>query len=157
MSPKYSDLEGGEQTPSLGPKVINVKKKNSIQSKLDNKKGNEKCWTCMIIFSGLICMGILALIIYFIVNYYQDTFKERENIDNKISIVSEKWMDYTTNTQVNCSNINPCSEWDCEYIYKHFHKTLDECDYDDYMTLVTIILIIFGPLICCHACFGQKK
>jgi len=158
MPSKYSDLEGGEQTPSLNGGASNVPKQKkaipkSLQSKLDNK-GNEKCWICMMISCIIICISISSLIIYMIVNYYIDTYEERDIIDNKISIISEQLIDYTTNTQVNCSNINPCSEWNCKYIFEHFHRTPDECEYDDYLTLVTTILIIFGVLICCHTCFG---
>ena len=113
MPSKYSDLEGGEQTPSLNGGASNVPKQKkaipkSLQSKLDNK-GNEKCWICMMISCIIICISISSLIIYMIVNYYIDTYEERDIIDNKISIISEQLIDYTTNTQVNCSNINPCS------------------------------------------------
>jgi len=39
MSPKYSDLEGGEQTPSLGPKVINVKKSRAPMKRMKKPVG----------------------------------------------------------------------------------------------------------------------
>ena len=151
MSPKYSDLESDEQTHAIGTK--NVSKQNKDILKKINKN-NEKCWTCMMISCIIICLGISGLIIYLITNFYKDALEERKIIDNTITIISEKCIDYTTNTQINCTNINPCNDWNCKYVSEHFHKTPNECEYDDYLILVTIIFIIFGILICCNMCFS---
>ena len=66
----------------------------------------------------------------------------------------KQWKDFHTHELVSCSNANPCRGWDCSYVLEHFHKTPDECQYDDHMMLVTIVLCILGCLGVCNCLFG---
>ena len=157
MSQEYSDLENGEQTPAPRTNVrkVTFRNPNNLKKKV-NDKNNEKCWMCMMISFIIICLSILGTIIYYITGYYNDTWLSRKEKDNTITIVSEKYIDYTTNTQINCTNMNPCNDWNCKYVLEHFHKTPNECEYDDNLTLVTTLLIIFGILIFCNMCFSKQ-
>ena len=151
MSQEYSDLEQGEQTPALRTNVRKV----TIRNPKKLNKNNEKCWTCMMISLIIVCLSILATIIYLFTEYYKDVSLSRKEKDNTITIVSEKYIDYSTNTQINCTNMNPCNDWNCKYVYEHFHKTPNECEYDDNQNVVTIVLIIIGIIVCCNMCFSK--
>jgi len=98
----------------------------------------------------LICCSLFALsplvyIVYIIVNYYIETFEDREEKDSWEVSVSEQWIDYLspTNKQVNCTNSEPCRNWNCSYVKEHFLKDMDECEYDDYMNWVSAALVIW--------------
>ena len=133
-----------------------LKPKNGLPLPNTTKKesGNERF---KIVIPGVICCVflILGLIIYFAVNWYVEVFEERKGIDQKITVVSEKWIDYETNEQINCTNDHTCL-FNCSYIDKHFHKEPSECEYEDYYNVVRIIVEIWLILCICN-CLCQKK
>ena len=86
---------------------------------------------------------------------YVEVFEERKGIDRKITVVSEKWIDYETNEQINCTNDHTCL-FNCSYIEGHFHKEPSECEYEDYYNVISIIVEIWLTLCIC-ACLCQKK
>ena len=115
----------------------------------------ESMWKFMIYCCGLTVCSVIVGVIYWIYNYYEETIEERERIDNKPTVVSEQWIDYLAPdvvapewpynflpSQVNCTNLHPCRNWDCQYVREHFHKKPDECEYDDYLTVITVCLIL---------------
>ena len=68
-------------------------------------------------------------------------------MNHKLTVVSEPCVDYLNDNRiVNCTTIHPCTEWNCQYIKNHFHKTPDECKYDDYLL---IVLIVIGVILLC--------
>ena len=95
-------------------------------------------------------VSFIVAIVYFANDYYKEVYSERKIIDEKHVVVSEKWIDYTTpkpHVQVNCTNTNPCKDWTCSYVLEHFHKTPNECEYDDYLVPIGITNIFL--VICC--------
>ena len=181
------EYESGETTPALSDIEKGRKKKRVTFSELPNnthkqkrkkkvkhikrEQGQVNLQSTFITGSYLICM-ILAIIIciIYITKYYIDTLIERDHINNKVVIVSERWINYNIQEpyeqvhlkgrliqthaivigcdgkQVNCTNTNPCKEWSCSYILEHFHKTPYECEYDDYLepiAITNIVLVIY--------------
>ena len=121
-----------------------VKAKAKVVSKLEQSDENKfKCMTV----SVCIC-ATLFLVSFVSINvwYYNSVFEERDIIDEKEVLVSEQWIDYTTNELANCTNLHPCREWNCHYIDEHFHKNPDECEYDDWLIVWYISISICG---CC--------
>ena len=92
-------------------------------------------------------VSFIVAIVYFANDYYKEVYSERKIIDEKHVVVSEKWMDYTTGEQVNCTNMHTCSDWNCKYVTEHFHKHLDECAYDDNVVIITALIIL--TFVCC--------
>lgn len=147
-------ISGGKKVKAkVKAKVIAAAKDKTPQS--IQKKGQQVAedggeWKLKLIFGccSLSALSLLVYIVYKLVCYYIDTLDAREETDHKEVIVSEKWIDYLSpmKEQVNCTNSEPCRNWDCSYVKEHFHKDLSECEYDDYMNWVTIGLVIW--LIC---------
>lgn len=166
MTPALSDVEQGGQQKKVSFKQlpgydtreqkrqqlaeqVQKQKERLEQKKKDDENFNKK----MNCFGGscLVCMILTIIIcIICIVDYYLDTFADRDHIDNQLTVVSEKWIDYTTpkpHVQVNCTNTDPCKDWTCSYVSEHFHKTPNECEYDDYLVPIGITNIFL--IICC--------
>ena len=125
-----------------------------LPNTMGKKSGNERF---KIVIPGVICciFLILGLIIYFAVNWYVEVFEERKEIDQKITVVSEKWIDYETNEQINCTNDHTCL-FNCSYIEGHFHKEPSECEYEDYYNVISIIVDIWIALCICSCLFSKK-
>ena len=103
---------------------------------------------------GFCIIGSFGLAVFGIYYYYSSTYEDRDFIDHKEAVVHEKWKDFTTHELVNCSNNNPCRGWDCHYVREHFHKIPDECQYEDHMRLVTIVLVVLAVIAICNCIFG---
>ena len=152
---KGQDIETGGETAPLKPKgsgsilkssnmktIVKGKVKEKTPQRVQNGEWKLKlCFGCF----GFFSLSFLVFIVYKIVWYYIVTFKAREETDHKEVIISEQWIDYLSPTkeQVNCTNSEPCRNWDCSYVKEHFHKDLSECEYEDYMNWVTIGLVIW--------------
>ena len=105
------------------------------------------------------CLSILIICIVLLVMYFIECSEEREGIDDKATTVSEKLIDYTgeRKERVNCTNQDPCVDWNCGYVREHFHRIPDECEYHDWSDWVWwggIVLFIWGG---CLAMCGAKK
>lgn len=105
------------------------------------------------------CLSTFVIIIVLLVKYFIDCSEEREGIDDKPTTVSEKLPDYTLspNKRVNCTNQDPCTDWNCGYVREHFHRTPEECEYNDWsdwIWWIGIVLFIWGG---CLAMCGAKK
>jgi len=120
------------------------------------KENQEQKWKCMIYSSTLCVISIFGTFVYCFVNWYDGVFEEREEIDRKITVISEKWLDYETNEQINCTNDHTCL-YNCSYIGDHFHKTPGECVYKDYYNMISIIVEIGLALCICSCICGNKK
>jgi hypothetical protein len=122
--------------------------KAEVISKLSKSEKNyKKVMLCSCVCS-ILCLLILVLMIVW---YYTSVFEEREIVDQKEVVVSEQWIDYTTHELANCTNLQPCREWDCQYIKEIFHKHPDECEYMDHIIIVSILLGICICHIICSA------
>ena len=105
------------------------------------------------------CLSILVIFIVLLVKYFIDCNEDRERIDDDATTVSEKLIDYTLspNKRVNCTNQDPCTDWNCGYVREHFHRIHDECEYDDWsdwIWWIGVALFIWGG---CLAMCGTKK
>lgn len=122
----------------------------SIQKKGQQVAEDDGVWILYLCYGccGLFALSFLVFIVYKIVKYYIDVFDAREEKDLTEVMVSEPWIDYLSPTKehVECTNSEPCRNWDCSYVKEHFHKNPPECEYDDYMIWVTIGLVTW--LIC---------
>jgi hypothetical protein len=172
--------DANEMTPSLpkqdvegGPVSIMKQKKNALRDKKvqeikQSVRSSEKRFKIILNCLYFCGLGFIFLGLDGIYYYYSTTFKERDLIDQRAAIVHEQWIDYLApdvvapewpytimRKQVNCTNLHPCLDWDCLYVKEHFHKTPDECQYDDYMKMVTIVLSILGSLGICNCLFGN--
>ena len=172
--------DANEMTPSLpkqdvegGPVSIMKQKKNALRDKKvqeikQSVRSSEKRFKIILYCLYFCGLGFIFLGLDGIYYYYSTTFKERDLIDQRAAIVHEQWIDYLApdvvapewpytimRKQVNCTNLHPCRDWDCLYVKEHFHKTPDECQYDDYMKIVTIVLSILGSLGICNCLFGN--
>ena len=155
MTPALSDIEQSNQKKKkkvtfLGYDIREQKRKE-VAERIKRQQEKDDCkYKCI---SGSCLIGMIILImgcIIIICKYYLDTLEHREDIDNKIVIVSEKWIDYSTpepHEQVNCTNSNPCKKWQCNYVLEHFHKIPDECEYNDYLVPMAVTNIVM--LVCC--------
>ena len=158
---------GGSETASEGKKADGKKKmKAKVKAKVTakaqekipqsiQKKGQQVAddggeWILKLCFvcCGIFALSFLVYLGYSIVKYYIDVFDAREEKDRWEVSVSEQWIDYLSPTKehVECTNSEPCRNWDCSYVKEHFHKNPPECEYDDYMIWVTIGLVTW--LIC---------
>ena len=143
-----------EKTPSLnkGPRS----ELETIEEKLARQEERfKRNMHCVI---GC-CLSILVILIVLLVMYFIDCSEEREGIDDNPTTVSEKLIDYTVwpNKRVNCTNQDPCVDWNCGYVREHFHRIHDECEYNDWSDWVWwggIVLFIWGG---CLAACGKKK
>ena len=166
------DYESGETTPALsdveqGKSKKRVtftefpgydareQKRKEVSERIKKKHEQADCSFTFIFNCCLVCMIIVIIFsIIIICKYYSDALEHRNNVDNKIVIVSEKWIDYNIHEQVNCTNTNPCKEWSCSYVLEHFHKTPDECEYNDYLVPVFITNIVFVVCVICQCIFN---
>jgi len=106
------------------------------------------------------CLSTFVIFIVLLVMYFNECSEEREGIDDKATTVSEKLIDYAVwpNKRVNCTNQDPCIDWNCGYVREHFHRIPDECEYDDWSDWVWwggIGLFLWGG--CLAACGTKKK
>ena len=106
------------------------------------------------------CLSILIICIVLLVMYFNECSEGREGIDDKATTVSEKLIDYTVwpNKRVNCTNQNPCIDWNCGYVREHLHRIPDECEYHDWSDWVWwggIGLFLWGG--CLAACGTKAK
>ena len=155
MTPALSDIEQGNKKKkkkvTLPGHDMREQKRQEIAERIKRQQEIDDCKYKCISGSCLVCIIITIIIcIITICKYYSDTLEHREDIDNKIVIVSEKWIDYKTpvpHEQVNCTNSNPCKKWQCSYVLEHFHKTPDECEYNDYLVPMAVTNILM--LVCC--------
>ena len=176
-TPTLSDIEQGKRkkkvTFSKLPRYdARERKRQKIAERLQREQEQANCKFKCIFRSGLVCMVVsIIFLLRAICKYYLDALEHRDNVDDKIVIVSEKWIDYSTpepheqihfqdrlvqhravvigadGEQVNCTNTNPCKEWTCSYVLEHFHKTPDECEYNDYLVPIAVTNILM--LVCC--------
>ena len=176
MTPALSDIEQDDQKKkkkiTFPGHDMREQKRQEIAERIKRQQEIDDCKYKCITGSCLICIIILIIeCIIIICKYYSDTLEHREDIDNKIVIVSEKWIDYSTpesheqvhlegrliqlravvmgadGEQVNCTNSNPCKKWQCSYVIEHFYKTPDECEYNDYLVPIAVTNILM--LVCC--------
>ena len=155
MTPALSDIEQDDQKKkkkiTFPGHDMREQKRQEIAERIKRQQEIDDCKYKCISGSCLVCIIITIIIcIIIICKYYSDTLEHREDIDNKIVIVSEKWIDYKTpvpHEQVNCTNSNPCKKWQCSYVLEHFHKTPDECEYNDYLVPIAVTNILM--LVCC--------
>ena len=155
MTPALSDIEQSNQKKKKKVTFLSYdireQKRKEVAERIKRQQEIDDCKYKCIIGSCLICIIILIIeCIIIICKYYSDTLEHREDIDNKIVIVSEKWIDYKTpvpHEQVNCTNSNPCKKWQCSYVIEHFYKTPDECEYNDYLVPIAVTNILM--LVCC--------
>lgn len=155
MTPALSDVEQGDQKKkkkiTFPGHDMREQKRQEIAERIKRQQEIDDCKYKCISGSCLVCIIITIIIcIITICKYYSDTLEHREDIDNKIVIVSEKWIDYKTpvpHEQVNCTNSNPCKKWQCSYVIEHFYKTPDECEYNDYLVPIAVTNILM--LVCC--------
>ncbi len=145
--------EGKAQMKAQMKAKMKAKVKAKAQEKIPQsiqKKGQQvadegnPCITALCLSCcGFFSVSFLVFIVYKIVKYYIDVFDAREEKDSWEVSVSEQWIDYLSPTKelVNCTNSEPCRNWDCSYVREHFHKDLPECEYEDNMIWVTIGLL----------------
>jgi hypothetical protein len=137
-----------EKTPTL-PKDSSSTHEKRVNAQVAKMREKEKNVGRNIMILSCGCLLFIVLILVRIVIYYHDCQEEREYIDSKNTTVSEKLMDYTTDKRVDCTNQNPCTGWSCGYVKEHFHRTHEECEYDDwsdYVTYAGYILLICACL-----------
>jgi len=110
----------------------------------------------IVIYGCSCCLfTFLGLIIYYSYLWNVSVFEERKEIDQKITVVSEKWLNYETNKQINCTNDHTCL-FNCSYIEEHFHKNPSECEYTDYYNVISIIVEVWLAVCICSCIFGKK-
>ncbi len=148
-----------ESTPILS-KVsdMNEKKRQAVREARERaaaeiKKSEERLQFFMYCGSCIVISLFVGSIVWFF-HYIISTLDEREVVDQHLTTVSEKWIDRTTNEQVNCTNENPCSDWTCLYVKEHFHKTPDECVYQDHLKAVVITVSVVLSIALCKCIFG---
>ena len=128
--------ETSETTPVIGGEGKNAMKQK-ISNKLHKTEDNyKKLLICSCMCGTMFITGIVSLIVW----YYVSVFEDRDIMDQKEVVVSEQWLDYTSSELSNCTNTNPCRNFDCEYVRQHFHKTPDECEYEDHIIIVSVLL-----------------
>ena len=135
---------------------------NSMETVPVLKKEEEKTDGTLrfnIIFGSCLCLlcFIFVSFIVLITTWYQGDMEERDRIDHRNITVSEKWIDYTTNDVIKCSNNNPCY-FTCNYVREHFEKNPHECEYKDYLNIIIIIIevwLVLAVLGC--MCSKSKK
>ena len=143
-----------EKTPSLKKGVAS--ERETLEERLSREE--ERFRHNMNCLMGC-CLSTFVIFIVLLVMYFNDCSEEREGIDDKATTVSEKLIDYILlpNKRVNCTNLEPCIDWNCGYVREHFHRTPDECEYNDWSDWVWwggIVLFIWG---CCLATCGAKN
>ena len=143
MKTKYSDLETQEQKPL---KTIK-KNKPCLQS--------EKCWKCLLYTFLSICISLLVLPVYLMINYYNDSMEEREIIDIRNTSISEYSEDFENGIKYQCLINDPCY-FNCSYIRNNLHKTKDVCIYDDNLNIWLIVLCSYLFIVICGCIFGKK-
>ena len=139
--------DSNETTPVIGGKDKTVKQK--VSNKLHKTEQNyKKLLICSCICGTMFLTGIVSLIVW----YYVSVFENRDSMDQKEVVVSEQWLDYTTTELANCTNTNPCRNFDCDYVKQHFHKTPDECVYEDHVIIVSVLLGLWLVSAIKHSC-----
>tara|TARA_B100000902_G_scaffold386720_1_gene429752 strand:+ start:689 stop:1156 length:468 start_codon:yes stop_codon:yes gene_type:complete len=146
-------VNSSETTPVLhgdNPIKKAKDKKDAVKATLIAKAHKDqqrfdRCMKC-----GMCCvLGTFAIFVILIIKYFVDGYEKRDEVDHRESIVYERWKDYKTHGLVNCSSDHPCEGWTCEYVKEHFHRTPDECQYDDWMDQVMIVLSILTFFVIC--------
>ena len=149
-------------SPSSSEKVFDPfkgikKKKNQFKKKKDaasavvlqdlDKSGRLEC-------AAAIVLIIVGLSIYGIYYYYSSVSEARNIIDSDKVIITEKWLDYSTGIQVNCTSQHTCDNWNCSYVHENFKKNPDECDYKDHKDIINLLLILLVILAICQKICG---
>ena len=122
-----------------------------------------KGWICM----GSSCLLVIILIIVLIVReisqYIEETNDQRVVVDSRNTTISSPVTDYETdpNNYIRCSHDNPC-HFECSYVKNNLHKHPGECEYEDWMDILSIILDIFICIflincICCMCGCGASN
>ena len=147
-----------ESTPVLQNGVNPVQKakdkRNQMKAKAISKANeSQKRVDCFMYSCAFCVLGTFAAFVILIIIYFVNGYEERDRVDHHESIVYERWKDYTTGKLVDCSSDHPCEGWTCEYVKEHFHRTPDECQYDDWMDQVIICLSILICLAICTCVF----
>ena len=106
------------------------------------------------------CLSTFVIFIVLLVIYFNECSEEREGIDDDPTTVSEKLIDYTVkpHKRVNCTNQDPCVDWNCGYVREHFHRIHEECEYHDWSDWIWwggIVLFLWGG--CLAACGAKAK
>tara|TARA_Y100001935_G_C17310642_1_gene515835 strand:+ start:2927 stop:3394 length:468 start_codon:yes stop_codon:yes gene_type:complete len=130
-------------------------KRNQMKGKAISKiNESQRRFNCFMYSCAFCVLGSFVTFVILLVKYFVDGYEERDRIDHHESIVYEHWKDYTTGDLVNCSSDDPCRDWTCEYVKEHFHRTPDECQYDDWMDQVMIFLSILTFFAICACLCG---
>lgn len=153
-TPLPSDLEEGEQTPSL-----HSKRQEQLKKELQQKYKQNESWKVVIPVCILVCVVILIGIAYLIINKIQGSLQDRIDIDTQIISISVTKIDYLNNTIILCTNNEPCITT-CKFAKEHYDIDRHECEYEDYLHALKIISMVLGIIIICscisEAC-GSKK
>ena len=150
--------ESSETTPVLQNGINPIQKakdkRNQMKAKAISKANESQKRFDRIMKCGMCCvLGTFATVVILIIIYFVDGYKKRDEIDHRESIVYERRKDYKTHELVNCSSDHPCKGWTCEYVIEHFHRTPDECEYNDWMDQFIILL---AALTCCACCAALR-
>lgn len=139
-----------EKTPSLQGTRISSKV-SRVNDYAEMRKKEDAQMYRRIACLSLCIISVFVSMILWLVLYEEECQDERSAIDDKLTTVSEKLMDYTTGTRVDCTNQEPCTEWNCSFVRKHFHRIPDECEYNDWSDYVsyTVYIILFCAVIQC--------
>jgi hypothetical protein len=125
-----------------------TKKYTDVENPNNNKKECSKYWIIPVIICLFILIGTIILIIYKIVNYFENTEKEREVIDKRNTYISYNTIDYVIepNIHYNCSNSHQCI-FNCSYVKNNLNEEKKACEYDDWYDFWRLFLIIWLSLI----------
>ena len=148
-----------ESTPILSKVTdMNEKKKQKLREARERaaaeiKKSEERLKIFMYCGSCIVISLFVGSIVWFC-HYIISTLDEREVVDQYSTTVSEKLIDRTTGEQVNCTNENPCSDWNCLYVREHFRRAGGECVYKDHLKAVVITVSAVLSIALCACIFG---
>ena len=148
--------ESSETTPVLQNGVNPVQKakdkRNQMKGKAVSKiNESQKRFDCFMYSCAFCVLGTFVTVVILIIIYFVNGYKKRDEIDHRESIVYERRKDYKTHELVNCSSDHPCKGWTCEYVIERFHRTPDECEYNDWMDQFIILLVALTCCACCAA------
>ena len=145
---QYGNINNSEEQAIQSPKVKIHKKETCYQT--------TTCWKCMMGICIVISCSLITSIILGIILYVNDTFDERNSIDERNTSISDHSRDFKNDNIYKCSNNNPCY-FNCSYIKNNLNKEKKECEYNDWMDIWKIVLyIITGVILCSCICSGKK-
>jgi hypothetical protein len=140
---KYSNVSDAE----------NPKPPSTPKLKKDLGSPSLCCQISMFIFAVSL-LSLIAYIPYMYYEYYESTMEYRHDIDISNTSIYHPLLDKGTDEHIDCTPTKPC-KFTCEYVEKHFHQTMGDCEYDDYLTPITVFVIIYCLCIC-RGCFAAK-